>query len=757
MSECPPIDQLKGLILGTLSQSLTDEMTEHIGDCEKCQANMQSIATSEMPVFELAAESLSAAPPKHSAYWKMKDKAKNRETLSGIGRNVDSTQKFEIKPPDEDAADGVSGISDGSDLLFLEPSQESNSIGRLQQFEIKRIIGRGGMGVVLEAFDTDLRRSVAIKVLSPKLQSDEVARERFCREGRAAASISHEHVVQMHQVSRPDDSKVAFLVMQLIEGETLEDRLFAKSALPPEEVAKIGMQIAAGLAAAHAEGLVHRDIKPANVLIEKATDRVKLTDFGLARVSDEVKLTQTGMLTGTVLYMSPEQALGEKLDERSDLFSLGAVLFEMATGASPFNAPTAVGVMKQIMDETPPAPHKLNPAIGKPTSDLIMQLLSKKRDQRPDSADAVARALASVVTEFGPISPLQVPAVPSAEVKKLSGTHSVASRTLSLGGWVISAILVAGLAISMLTSGTDRYGSSRQFPSVLLDDNPGNVWAAEFTDNGESIIAGIGDGSVRLWDIERQEVVKSFQAHDGNVWNVKLHPTKDFVATAGDDALVKLWDSKTFELIHTWKADNTVRGLAFSPTDERVLIAGDRGGTIHVYDIQSGEEIKSHSHDGAILGVSFSHDGKLIASGGSDKIVRIFEAETFDQRQTLSGHPGPIYSVAFAQQGPLLASVGFKEDILVWNAETGENVQTFQSDNGDNWGVAFCQSQRYLATSGQGGTAQLWDVTAGSKITTLRGHSSAVHYVAIDSQNKRIATCSRDGSIRIWDISSLRE
>ena len=732
-------------------------MTEHIGDCEKCQANMQSIATSEMPVFELAAESLSAAPPKYSAYWKMKDKAKNRETLSGIGRNVDSTQKFEIKPPDEDAADGVSGISDGSDLLFLEPSQESNSIGRLQQFEIKRIIGRGGMGVVLEAFDTDLRRSVAIKVLSPKLQSDEVARERFCREGRAAASISHEHVVQMHQVSRPDDSKVAFLVMQLIEGETLEDRLFAKSALPPEEVAKIGMQIAAGLAAAHAEGLVHRDIKPANVLIEKATDRVKLTDFGLARVSDEVKLTQTGMLTGTVLYMSPEQALGEKLDERSDLFSLGAVLFEMATGASPFNAPTAVGVMKQIMDETPPAPHKLNPAIGKPTSDLIMQLLSKKRDQRPDSADAVARALASVVTEFGPISPLQVPAVPSAEVKKLSGTHSVASRTLSLGGWVISAILVAGLAISMLTSGTDRYGSSRQFPSVLLDDNPGNVWAAEFTDTGESIIAGIGDGSVRLWDIERQEVVKSFQAHDGNVWNVKLHPTKDFVATAGDDALVKLWDSKTFELIHTWKADNTVRGLAFSPTDERVLIAGDRGGTIHVYDIQSGEEIKSHSHDGAILGVSFSHDGKLIASGGSDKIVRIFEAETFDQRQTLSGHPGPIYSVAFAQQGPLLASVGFKEDILVWNAETGENVQTFQSDNGDNWGVAFCQSQRYLATSGQGGTAQLWDVTAGSKITTLRGHSSAVHYVAIDSQNKRIATCSRDGSIRIWDISSLRE
>ncbi len=139
--------------------------------------------------------------------------------------------------------------------------------------------------------------------------------------------------------------------MQLIDGVTLENLLAEGKPLAAQEVARIGMQMAAGLAAAHARGMVHRDIKPANVLIEKDTQRVKLTDFGLARASDDVKLTKTGMVTGTPLYMSPEQAMGSAADERSDLFSFGAVLYEMATGSSPFQAPSIVGVMKRVMDE----------------------------------------------------------------------------------------------------------------------------------------------------------------------------------------------------------------------------------------------------------------------------------------------------------------------------------------------------------------------------------------------------------------------
>ncbi|MCL4129105.1 UNVERIFIED_CONTAM: hypothetical protein GTU68_000128 [Idotea baltica] len=550
------------------------------------------------------------------------------------------------------------------------------------------------MGVVLEAFDSHLHRRVAIKVLNPRFQQDEIARQRFCREGRAAAAISHEHVVPMYQVARLEEGEIAFLVMQLIEGRTLEERLRESPPLPPKEVARIGMQVAAGLAAAHASGMVHRDIKPANILIERDTERVKLTDFGLARVADDVKLTQTGILTGTVLYLSPEQALGNKTDERSDLFSLGVVMYEMATGKSPFTAPTAVGVMKRIMDETPVAPHNINPGVGKPISDLIMALISKKPDDRPDSARQVTQVLASVVTQYGPISPLQIPTLASSEVKKLSGSYAARSRRWQFGGWLVASLMAAALAyaifmgdglarlagtknadanlptavsVELHDGGNASHDATNRFPSVLLAGNPGTVWSVDFAPDGKSIAAAIEDGSIRFWDPGQQKVIKSFSAHRGNVWAVRFHPTLDLVATAGDDAAVKLWDTRTFELKQEWKADSSVRAIAFSP-DNRSLIAGDRVGRIHLYDLESEKETATHAQEGTILGLDYSADGKSFATVGSDKIVRVFDTETFEQRQSFAGHTGPIYNVAFAPMGPLLASVGWLEQKrFIWN------------------------------------------------------------------------------------------
>jgi eukaryotic-like serine/threonine-protein kinase len=185
------------------------------------------------------------------------------------------------------------------------------------------------------------------------MKDNDVARQRFCREARAAASIAHEHVVAMHHVSHSDGKGVPYLVMQLIQGESLESRLATKGRLPVREVLRIGMQTAAGLAAAHAQHLVHRDIKPGNILLEAPGDRVKLTDFGLVRSTEDTKLTQTGYVTGTPMYMAPEQALGQQADERADLFSLGAVLYEMATGQPPFSAPTILGILKKITEEKP--------------------------------------------------------------------------------------------------------------------------------------------------------------------------------------------------------------------------------------------------------------------------------------------------------------------------------------------------------------------------------------------------------------------
>lgn len=749
-ASCPNNLQLSQLIDGDLPVEDSQRITDHVESCETCQNSLQVIASGEIPVQRLLQDVDALNPPSQSAYWKVisdvQTNGDQMETPNEGGASLAATTSPEQARVDRLAAT-QSINSDG--LSFLSPSDDPAYIGQLHHFQIARVLGRGGMGIVLEAFDTHLQRNVAIKVLNPQLQDNDVARQRFCREGRAAAAISHEHVVAMHQVAKHTDDGITYLVMQMINGETLDKVLGRDVPLPPQEVARIGMQVAAGLSAAHARGMVHRDIKPANILIESETNRVKLTDFGLARSNDDVKLTQTGMVTGTPLYMSPEQAMGTTSDERSDLFSLGAVMYEMATGISPFAAPTAVGVMKRIMDETPAAPRKLNPQITRPLSDLIMSLMSKQPENRPESASEVARVLASIVTEYGPMSPLQVPSVASREVKKLSGEYCRSQRRWTNAAWLAAAASIA-LAASMFFMWRPDTGDS--FPSVVLADNPGTVWSVDFSNDGKTLAAAVKDGSVRIWNIDEQKLLKSFNAHRGIVWTVAYHPDQPLVVTCGDDSTVKLWNSETFELVQAWNTPSSVRGVAFSPDGAHVL-AGAREGTLHIYDIASGEEIATTTHSGSVLGVDYSPDGKHIASVGSDKVVRIFDTETLTERQTLAGHDGPIYGVKFAPKGPLLVSVGWNRNIRLWNVETGEQFHELTGSEGDVWGVSFCGSATVVVTGDQMGAARVWDVETGHPLATLRGHSSAVHNVSLDPTSHRIATSSRDGTIRVWDMN----
>ncbi|TWU39013.1 Serine/threonine-protein kinase PknB [Novipirellula aureliae] len=739
---CPTIAQLSGLIRGTLSDQDNDRLTDHVGDCTACQTTLQTEATGEIPVESLVAAARDLNPPNESNYW---------QAMTLVEKDLLSGQVADFTK-DPSSLETLAKSSPVGDLDFLEPSDDPAYIGKLHHFQIARVIGRGGMGIVLDAFDTHLHRSVAIKVLNPQYQANDIAKQRFCREGRAAAAISHEHVVPMYQVAKAQEGEVAYLVMQLIEGDTLESRMRDGQPLPPNDVARIGMQVAAGLSAAHKREMVHRDIKPANIMIEAETDRVKLTDFGLARATDDVKLTKTGMVTGTPLYMSPEQTLGESADERSDLFSLGAVMYEMATGVAPFQAPSALGVMQNIMNTIPDPPHKVNAGITRPLSDLIMSLLAKKPDDRPESAPAVATALASIVNGYGPISPLQVPAVAAREVKKLSGSYRRLERRWVMAAWFAGAFGVLSLVVASILM--LRSDAGDDFPSVVLPDNPGVVWSSDFAPDGKQLAAAIEDGSVRIWDIDNQKLLKSFNAHRGIVWMVAYHPTRPLLMTSGDDETVRIWDSKNFELVKEWKAMNSVRTAVFSPNGSRI-VAGDREGTIHVYDIDSGEEVASKNHPGSILGVDYSSDGKLIASVGSDKVVRIFDAETLVERNAMSGHDGPIYGVRFAPKGSLIASVGWNANVRVWNTDTGKEVSNLKGSEGDIWGVSFCGEGTHLVTGEQGGAARVWDLESGKPITTLRGHSSAVHNVSLDRVAHRIATSSRDGTIRVWDMSSV--
>ena len=263
---------------------------------------------------------------------------------------------------------------------FLEPPRHPEMLGRVGKYEIEREIGRGGMGIVLKGFDSELNRPVAVKLLAPHLASSGTARQRFVREGRAAAAVVHENVVAIYGIET--NGPLPSIVMPYISGLSLQQYVDERGALDAVDVVRIGIQVASGLAAAHAQGLVHRDIKPGNIILENEINRVQITDFGLARAAHDANLTRSGIIAGTPSFMSPEQALSECIDHRSDLFSLGSVLYFAATGQLPFRASTPLGVLQQVCNRSPLRPRDANAQIPQQLEMVIEKLLAKSADER---------------------------------------------------------------------------------------------------------------------------------------------------------------------------------------------------------------------------------------------------------------------------------------------------------------------------------------------------------------------------------------
>jgi hypothetical protein len=278
-----------------------------------------------------------------------------------------------------------------ADLYFLRPTDRPDLLGTLGDYEVQEVIGQGGMGVVLKAYEPALHRLVAIKVLAPALAGSATARQRFSREAKAAAAVCHDHVVPVHGIRETDG--LPYLVMQYVAGESLQARLDRTGPLEVLEVVRIGMQTAAGLAAAHAQGLIHRDVKPANLLLENGLAKVKITDFGLARMADDVGLTQSGVVAGTPEFMAPEQARGEVVDHRADLFSLGSVLYACCTGSPPFRGSTALAVLRRVSEEEPKPIRSVNPEVPAWLEALVARLMAKDPAQRFQSAAEVAALL----------------------------------------------------------------------------------------------------------------------------------------------------------------------------------------------------------------------------------------------------------------------------------------------------------------------------------------------------------------------------
>ncbi len=300
-----------------------------------------------------------------------------------------------LSNPDETQDGRPQESLDDSLTEFLAPSQLPDELGRLGKYRILKILGHGGMGVVYKGEDVRLKRMVAIKAMLPALAASASAGKRFLREAETMAKIEHDHIVRIYQID--EERGIPFMAMEFLKGEPLDVRLNRDEPMPLGEMLRIGREIAEGLGAAHATGLIHRDIKPGNIWLESPRNRVKILDFGLARAAQQdAGLTQQGAIVGTPSYMAPEQARGEDVDARCDLFSLGVVLYRLSTGNQPFHGRDTVSTLMSVAMTEPPPPIKLNAELPPEFSELVMKLLEKDAAQRIQTADEVVVALRKI-------------------------------------------------------------------------------------------------------------------------------------------------------------------------------------------------------------------------------------------------------------------------------------------------------------------------------------------------------------------------
>jgi serine/threonine protein kinase len=438
-TECLDVSQVDSLLQGNLTPEEYGAAQDHLEQCETCRARVEATIG---PV----------------QWW------------SDVQRVLLNSRTRSLSHLNASATDAEPNEPSTAKLLdLLGPTDDPNMLGRIGPYEIIGLLGQGGMGVVFKGFDRSLNRFVAIKMLLPHLAASGAARKRFAREAQAVAAVVDDHVMAIHCVD--EWQGVPYLVMNYSRGITLQKRLSDNGPLEVREILRIGMQAARGLAAAHAQGIVHRDVKPANILLDQNVERVQLMDFGLARAVDDASLTRTGVLAGTPQYMSPEQARAETVDQRSDLFSLGSVMYAMCTGHAPFRAESSYSVLRLITDQEPRSIQEINPDVPDWLCTIVAKLMAKQACDRFESAGEVSLLLEECLAHVQQpsIAPLPKRLVPQTSSRFIFPTNRK-------GLWIMLGsigVFLMGMLIWSATEPPDISGkwTSDEWGTVELKEN----------------------------------------------------------------------------------------------------------------------------------------------------------------------------------------------------------------------------------------------------------------------------------------------
>ncbi len=724
-SACLPPTELEQFLLGYHDDEQAQNIESHLLECDECRQRLKALAAEDELVRALR-------EPKSDG---KADRAKPAEApadlvqvlvphFKRIARQLEETATPSSFATNSAVSALVSTFTAGSGAPSETETPLPSMLGR---YEIRGLLGRGGMGTVLHGFDPVLNRSVAIKILQPEWVAEDGMAERLVKEARAAAAVEHDNIVSIYSVEVRLGSPC--IVMPLLKGMSLHQRLAeVDGPLPLDEILRIARDAANGLAAAHAQGLIHCDIKPANIWLESPRDRAKILDFGLAIIHGDGE-GDARSISGTPGYLAPEQARGLPLDQRTDIFSLGCVLYRMATGTAPFTGEKRMKALWTVLSDPPESANELNPQIPEALSELIERMMSRAAVHRPATVSDVIEVLDSIDRHF---AELRGGIVRRRWLVAMFGAAVLGGA--GVGGWALFA--------------APRV--AKPVPVTFLGDEPGidiivrrdsHEWPLHLGPE-TTLSLPPGDYAVRPTTASEHRTLVPEQ----------------FVVTEDKSQIVRM--AYVGELARHATHTQMVTGIAvMSGVNPPVIFSvGQDRALVRWEPAQKALPVFENLSYAARC-IAISPDGVEIATAGGNKtvpretVIELRSANQWDGPvRKLEGHTRIVTALAYSSDGVWLAS-GSAEGVLLWNRATGES-QLLQelSPDGNPYGVAslaFSSDSRRLLTGGDS-IVTLWDVATKERKQSRASGARAVGFI-----KEKIVAAGDDGAIRIWSENEM--
>jgi WD40 repeat protein/serine/threonine protein kinase len=799
MNDCPKANRYRMLPYLKSDSPERRELDNHLQECAACRESWDHIRA-ERREAGLASQTAAQASPAND-----NDSART----NGFG---------------SDAWELSSGTTKQERLKFL--------IGR-DRYEVMSELGRGGMGVVYKARDRELKRLVAIKMILAGAFADGEHLARFRLEAEAVARLDHPNIVQIYETGT-DDGRPYF-VLEFLGGGTLAQKIAGRS-LQPREAAALIQELAEAVDYAHQRGVVHRDLKPANILLESGEEtrdgtageasspltnphsrltNCKITDFGLAKLetTERAVQTKTGEVLGTPCYMAPEQAAGlpASIGPATDIYALGAILYECLTGKPPFDAPTPVETLRQVVESEAPSVRRLRRDVPRDLDTIIAKCLEKLPGRRYASAGALAQELDHFLHD----RPIQARPISSIErVNRWCRRNpGVAAAIAVVGVLLLVATIASGIAavrFSDLAAGRESaridaekaaasarwrlyqsllsdtanslrlnngaaakralvnappefrnwewnyYAQQVDLSRRVIDDNGGHVFQVAFSPCGRWYAAAC-DRGVRIWNAaDGMEVALLPNDEPVAKMSFSFAPNGDEIAVCSNKWPLRVWNLKTKQF-HDVALDGALpKGPPWQPIysrdGRRIALCQSNSSSIFLFDAQW-RVVAEHTDQPRTTYFLFSHDSRWLVTFGEANMVHIWEVESGKQvLQFSSGHRAS--SLAISPDGRRLA-VGspYPENrVSLWDTATGKNIATLLGHRNAITSLAFSPDGSQLASSSTDQTSRLWDGQSGRPLATLRGHTLPVNQIAFSPDGGFLATGSSDNTIRQWDV-----